>query len=74
MSVPTVEQVSARAREVDVRAGLSRAGRALLTALAAVLFAVGWLAGRTVTLAVAAVLWSCAAVALGWREARPAKR
>lgn len=66
MSTVTLDQVSARAREIDVR-------RALLTAVAAVLWSVGWLVGRTVTMAVAAVLWSVAAVSLGWRDARPVR-
>lgn len=79
MSVLTLDRVAARRAELDPAAAARRAGRALLTALAAVLFALGWLAGRTVTLAVAAArlvaavaLWCAAAMALGWREARPA--
>ena len=73
MAVATLDEVTARSRELDVAAGARRFGRALLTVLAAVLFAVGWLAARVVTLTVAAALWSCAAVALGWREARPVR-
>jgi hypothetical protein len=64
VTVATLDQVAARAREVHP-------GRVLLTAVAAVLFGLGWLAARAVTLAVAVALWSAAAVSLGWREARP---
>lgn len=67
MSVATLDQVSARARDIHL-------GRVLLTALAAVLFALGWLAARTVTGAVTVTLWCAAAVALGWRDARPKAR
>lgn len=71
MAVVTVDRVSSRAAEVDVRAGLSRLVRWLLTGLALALWAVGWLAAQAVTLTVRAVLWSVAAVVLGWRDARP---
>lgn len=78
MTTLSVEAVSARAGEFDLAAAARRVGRAVLTALAAVLFAAGWLAARTVALAItgsrllaAVMLWCAAAVALGWREARP---
>ncbi len=67
MTTLTLDQTSVRARDIHL-------GRALLTVLAAVLFALGWLAGRAVTGAVAVTLWCAAAVALGWRDARPRTR
>lgn len=66
MIVATLDRVSAHAREVHP-------GRVLLTAVAAALFGLGWLAARAVTTLVAAALWSAAAVSLGWREARPGR-
>lgn len=58
-----VDRITAEARDVDL-------GRALLTVVAAVLFAVGWLAGKVVGGLIAAVAWSLAAVKVGWVEAR----
>jgi hypothetical protein len=65
-----VDRVTAEARDVEF-------GRAILTAIAAVLFAVGWLAAKVVgLLALAfgavwlAAAWSATAVRLGWTEAR----
>jgi len=49
-------------------------GRSLLLALGALLFGLGWAAGRGVTAVRAATLWGAAAVALGWRSARPEHR
>lgn len=70
---PDVDVITARARE-------ARPGRMLLTVLAAVLFAVGWLFAQAVTrtgkagggLWLAAA-WCWFAVVEGWRQARPAK-
>lgn len=58
-----VDRITAEARDVDL-------GRALLTVVAAVLFAVGWLAGKVVGGLITAVAWSLAAVKVGWVEAR----
>lgn len=74
MTVATLDQVSIRAREADLAAAARHIARVLLTALAAALFALGWLAARTVTAVTSAALWCAAAVALGWREARPRPR
>jgi hypothetical protein len=70
---PDVDVITARARD-------ARPGRMLLTLLAALLFAVGWLFAQAVTRTekVGAGLWLTAAwcwfaVAEGWRQARPAK-
>ena len=43
-------------------------GRLLATVLAAVFYALGWIAARTVRVVVFAVTWSFIAVRLGWRE------
>lgn len=55
-------RISAEAREIHF-------GRVLLTLLAAVLFGVGWVASK----AVLSVAWVCAAVRVGWVEARASK-
>jgi hypothetical protein len=67
VALATLDQVSARAQAYR-RVHL---GRALLTALAAVLVGIGWAAGRLVTGLVVAVTWSAAAVAVGWTAGRP---
>jgi len=54
-----VDRISADAREVHV-------GRALLTVIAAVLFAVGWVTARVFL----GLAWCGVAVKLGWQEAR----
>ena len=54
-----VDRISVEARQVHV-------GRVLLTVLAALFFAVGWVAGK----AVLAVAWCGVAVKVGWQEAR----
>jgi hypothetical protein len=43
-------------------------GRLLATVLAAVFYALGWVAAKTVRVVVFAVSWSFTAVRLGWRE------
>lgn len=58
------------AARIDPGAALLALGRLLLLVLAAVLFAAGWLAGRTL----AATVWACAAIRLGWQEGRRAPR
>lgn len=54
-----VDRISAEAREV-------RFGRAVLTAIAAVFYVVGWLAAAVWL----AVVWCATAVKVGWQEAR----
>lgn len=51
------------ARRLDV-------GRALLTALAAVLYLLGWLPSKVGVVVSAAVAWCVAAVKVGWADAR----
>lgn len=57
-----VDRIAAEARELHP-------GRTLLTVLAASLFALGWLAGRTVSVAWAACAWCLAAIKVGWADA-----
>ena len=54
-------RVSAQTPDVHV-------GRLLATVLAAIFYALGWVAAKTVRLVVFAVSWSFTAVRLGWRE------
>jgi hypothetical protein len=65
-----LERISEEAKQVDV-------GRAVLTAIAAVLFAIGWISGKVFTIVaqilvyvIRGVAWSAVAVKLGWTEAR----
>lgn len=44
--------------------------RTLLLTLAALLFALGWVAARTLGVAWSGVAWSAAAVKVGWKSAR----
>jgi hypothetical protein len=59
-----LDRISEQAREI-------RPGRALLTIIAAMLFALGWITAKMLTVAWLAILWSFAAVKVGWQEARP---
>jgi hypothetical protein len=58
-----VDEITAQARE-------ARPGRAVLTVVAAVFFALGWCAAK----AVLSVSWACVAVREGWREGRRGQR
>jgi len=60
---PLSDRVTAQAREIHI-------GRLVLTVLAAVLFAVGWSAGKVVTVVGGALVWSFAAVKVGWNDGR----
>lgn len=53
---------------------LAQAGRSLLTAFAAVLFALGWSAAAIVGALWLVLSWSAAAVMVGWHEARAPRR
>lgn len=57
-----VDRIQAEAREIQF-------ARTVLTVFAAVLYAVGWIAGK----AWGTVAWSIAAVKVGWQEARVAR-
>lgn len=61
-----VDRITVEARDLQI-------GRTVLTVLAAVLFAVGWLAAKTVGVVWLAFAWSATAVRLGWAEARGQK-
>lgn len=61
-----IDRINREAREVD-------AGRAVLTAVAAVLFALGWLAAKAVGLVVLVVAWSWTAARIGWEQGRGPK-
>jgi fatty acid desaturase len=56
---------------INEQARAARPGRALLTILAALFFAIGWVAGKTITVIWLSIAWSFAAVKVGWQEARP---
>lgn len=58
-----VDRITAEARQI-------RFWRTVLTAIAAILFAIGWTVGKVFTVLWLAVTWSAAAVKVGWREAR----
>ncbi len=58
-----VERISAEAREV-------RVGHTLLTLVAAVLYGIGWAAGKVLGMLWLALAWSGTAVKVGWTEAR----
>ena len=62
-----VDEITRQARDVHP-------GRALLTAIAAVLFAAGWVAAKTFAVLWLALVWSFTAVKVGWQEGhnRPA--
>ncbi|ABW09737.1 hypothetical protein Franean1_0271 [Parafrankia sp. EAN1pec] len=59
--------IRGRARDVDL-------ARVVLTVLAAAPYLVGWVAARLVTLTIAAALFAVTAVALGYRDVRPASK
>lgn len=55
----SLDQIGAKARDIDP-------GRLLLTIIAAVFYVVGWVPSKLVL----GVFWCCAAIRLGWVEAR----
>jgi hypothetical protein len=61
-----VDRITVEARDVEL-------GRAVLTAVAAVLFGIGWLAAKVVGVVWLTIAWSWTAVRLGWTEARGQK-
>lgn len=58
-----VEDINRQAREVHF-------WRTVLTALAGVLFGVGWLAAKVVGVLWLALAWAVVAVRVGWQDAR----
>lgn len=67
MAVPSIEvpldRITQEARQV-------RFWRTVLTALAGLLFGLGWLAAKACGVVWLAVVWSVTAARLGWQEAR----
>jgi fatty acid desaturase len=63
---PPLAPVAARADRISADARQISFSRAFLAALAGVFYAIGWTFSK-VTLSVA---WVCAAIRLGWTEAR----
>lgn len=62
-----VERITDRARA-------ARPGRSLLAVLAALLFALGWVAAKTVRGVWLAAAWCVCAVLVGWQEGRNVQR
>ena len=65
--VPPVEKITAEARQIHF-------GRTVLTAIAGVLFSIGWTFGMIVKAVrgvwMVFVAWPYAAIKVGWKEAR----
>lgn len=59
-----VDRIADQAREIHL-------GRMLLTAIAAVLYGLGWLASKTFRVVLLAITWSIASMRVGWQDARP---
>ncbi len=57
-----IERIDAEARRIDI-------GRGVLTLIAALFYALGWLLGKAVLVTVTAVAWSIAAARIGWQDA-----
>lgn len=55
---------------VEEKAATLKPGRALLTVIAAVLFAVGWLVGQAVRFVWTMIAWAWAASVVGFHTAR----
>lgn len=70
VAMVTLDEVRAEARQIDPAA----AGRMLLTLLAGLLYALGWVPAKTVRVLWAGAAWSLAAVKLGWRDGWAAQR
>jgi hypothetical protein len=66
-----LERVSA---EVTTQARQVRVLPVVLGVVAGLLYAVGWVTAKVVTVAWFVVVWACVAVAVGWREARAPTR
>lgn len=69
-----VDEIGAEARRIEFAAVAGKAGRLLLTVLAAILYSAGWTVRKAFVVGWLAVTWSWAAVRLGWREAAPKPR
>ena len=67
MTALDIGRINEEAREVNFT-------RAFLTAIAAILYAIGWIARKTFVVLWLTLAWSWTAVRLGWQEAAPKKR
>ena len=62
------------AARVEQEARQAHPGRAILTAVAAVLYAVGWLAAWVVTGVLLVVVWAFTAAKIGYRDVRQGRK
>ena len=62
-----LDRITAEAKQV-------RPGRAVLLALAGLLYAIGWLTAKAFGLVWLAIAWTGTAVRVGWADARKPKR
>lgn len=67
-------RITAEARNRDFRSVAAAALRAVLTAVAAVLYGLGWTVAKTLAVAWFTAAWCGTAVKVGWQEARAADR
>jgi Tfp pilus assembly protein PilW len=58
---------------IDQRARAAQPGRVALTVIVSVLFSVGWLVARTLSVLWIGLAWSASAVAEGWAAGRSAE-
>lgn len=58
-----VDEITAQAREI-------RFGYTILTFLAAIFYALGWITAKVFTALWLALTWSWTAIRIGWQEAR----
>jgi hypothetical protein len=61
--VAVLDRVNPRTRPIDI-------SRAVLLPLAGLLWALGWLAGKTCAAVWLVIAWAWAALKLGWSDAR----
>lgn len=59
---------------ISAQAEAMKPGRALLTLIAGLFFALGWLVAKTFGVLWLVVAWSAAAVKVGWQEGRQPRR
>ncbi len=69
-----VKEIGDEARRIEFAAVAGKAGRLLLTVLAAILFTAGWTARKAFVVTWLALTWSWAAIRFGWRQAAPKPR
>ncbi|ANN16244.1 hypothetical protein SD37_11710 [Amycolatopsis orientalis] len=62
-----VDEITAEARQIQF-------GKTVLLGVAAVLFGLGWVVGKTFVVLWRAFAWSATAVKVGWREAQGSRR